>query len=161
LTNKNHPNFDLERSTKLLANYKADLVEKDYNYNWQNEYDKKYPMPSGDGSDMTYAQALAKQNLETAVSNINSTYTEILKDDKTDDKGKRIDSGKQGTYVKLNKDKSGKWLWYGYVNNKLPEDVQTWPMGTGGKPDPRMVNWLTNSQVMSVSGTTGSAGSLD
>jgi hypothetical protein len=31
---------------------------------------------------MTYAQALAKQNLETAVSNINSTYTEILKDDK-------------------------------------------------------------------------------
>jgi hypothetical protein len=34
-------------------------------------------------------------------------------------------------------------------------------MGTGGKPDPSMVNWLTNSQVMSVSGTTGSAGSLD
>jgi hypothetical protein len=107
-----------------------------------------------DGSSMTYAQGLAKHNLETAVSNINSTYTEILKDDKTDDKGKRIDSGKQGTYVKLNKDKSGKWLWYGYVNNKLPDeekDVQTWPMGTGGKPDPSMVNWLTNSQVMSVS----------
>jgi hypothetical protein len=37
---------------------------------------------------MTYAQALAKQNLETSVSNINSAYTEILKDDKTDDKGK-------------------------------------------------------------------------
>jgi hypothetical protein len=32
-------------------------------------------VPSG----MTYAQGLAKQNLETAVSNINSTYTEILK----------------------------------------------------------------------------------
>jgi hypothetical protein len=126
-------------------------VEKDYNYNWQNEYDKRYPKPSYSPSGMTYAQALAKQNLETAVSNINSTYTEILKDDKTDDKGKRIDSGKQGTYVKLNKDKSGKWLWYGYVNNKLPEDVQTWPMGTGGKPDPSMVNWLTNSQAMSVS----------
>jgi hypothetical protein len=116
----------------------------------------------GGSSGMTYAQRLAKQNLETAVSNINSTYTEVLKMDKTDDKEKRIDSGKQGTYVKLNKDKSGKWLWYGYVNSKLPEDdVQTWPMGTGGKPDPSMVNWLTNSQVMSVSGTTGSAGSLD
>ena len=150
LTNKNHPNFDLERSTKLLANYKADLVEKDYNRNWQIKYDARFP-PSDDSSGMTYAQRLAKQNLETSVSNINSAYTEILKDDKTDDKGKRIDSGKQGTYVKLNKDKSGKWLWYGYVNNKLPEDVQTWPMGTGGKPDPSMVNWLTNSQAMSVS----------
>jgi hypothetical protein len=149
LTDDEHKFFDLDRSKKLLANYKADLGKMAYDYHWQNEYDKKYPNPSGSG--MTYAQALAKQNLETAVSNINSTYTEILKDDKTDDKGKRIDSGKQGTYVKLNKDKSGKWLWYGYVNNKLPEDVQTWPMGTGGKPDPSMVNWLTNSQAMSVS----------
>ena len=149
LTDKSHPNFDLERSTKLLANYKADLEEKDFNYNWQINYDARFPKPSDSG--MTYAQRLAKQNFETLVSNINSTYTEVLKMDKTDDKEKRIDSGKQGTYVKLNKDKSGKWLWYGYVNNKLPEDVQTWPMGTGGKPNPSMVNWLTNSQVMSVS----------
>jgi hypothetical protein len=161
LTNKNHPNFDLERSTKLLANYKADLVEKDYNYNWQNEYDKRYPKPSYSPSGMTYAQGLAKQNLETAVSNVNSTYTEILKDDKGDDSniGKQIASNKQGTFVELSKDKSGNWLWHGYVNDKLTREK--WPMGTGGKPDPRMVNWLTNSQVMSVSGTTGSAGSLD
>jgi hypothetical protein len=162
LTDKSHPNFDLERSTKLLANYKADLVEKDYNYNWQNEYDKKYPKPSYSPSGMTYAQALAKQNLETAVSNVNSTYTEILKDDKGDDSniGKQIAApNKQGTFVELNKDKSGNWLWYGYINGKL--NGEKWPMGTGGKPDPKMVNWLTNSQVMSVSGTTGSAGSLD
>jgi hypothetical protein len=40
-------------------------------------------------------------------------------------KGKRIDSGnKQGTFVKLNKDKSGKWLWYGYVNDKLPKEYK-------------------------------------
>jgi hypothetical protein len=79
---------------------------------------------------------------------------------KADDNiGKQIASGKQGTFVELSKDKSGKWLWYGYVNDKLTREK--WPMGTGGKPDPRMVNWLTNSQVMSVSGTTGSAGSLD
>jgi hypothetical protein len=162
LTDKSHPNFDLERSTKLLANYKADLVEKDYNYNWQNEYDKKYPKPSYSPSGMTYAQALAKQNLETAVSNINSTYTEILKDDKGDDSdiGKQIAApNKQGTFVMLHRDKSGKWLWYGYINDKLTNEK--WPMGTGGKPDPKMVNWLTESQVMSVSGTTGSAGSLD
>ena len=160
LTDKNHPNFDLERSTKLLANYKADLVEKDYNYNWQNEYDKRYPKPGGSG--MTYAQRLTKQNLETAVSNINSTYTEILKDDKGDDSniGKQIAApNKQGTFVMLHRDKSGKWLWHGYINDKLTNEK--WPMGTGGKPDPKMVNWLTNSQVMSVSGTTGSAGSLD
>ena len=110
---------------------------------------------------MTYAQGLANQNLETAVSNINSTYTEILKMDKTDDKIKQIPGSKQGTFVKLYKNKSGEWLWYGYIDGELAKNQNPWPMGTGGKPDPSMVNWLTNSQVMSVSGTTGSTGSLD
>ena len=58
-------------------------------------------------------------------------------------------------------DKSGEWLWYGYIDGELAKNQNPWPMGTGGKPDPSMVNWLTNSQVMSVSGTTGSTGSLD
>ena len=164
LTNKNHPNFDLERSTKLLANYKADLEEKDYKYNWQIKYDARFSKQSSggsDGSSMTYAQGLANQNLETAVSNINSTYTEILKMDKTDDKIKQIPGSKQGTFVKLYKNKSGEWLWYGYIDGELAKNQNPWPMGTGGKPDPSMVNWLTNSQVISVSGTTGSTGSLD
>ena len=165
LTNENHPHFDLERSTKLLANYKADLEEKDYKYNWQIKYDARFSKRSsggsGGGSSMTYAQGLANQNLETAVSNINSTYTEILKMDKTDDKIKQIPGSKQGTFVKLYKNKSGEWLWYGYIDGELAKNQNPWPMGTGGKPDPSMVNWLTNSQVISVSGTTGSTGSLD
>ena len=161
LTDDEHTFFDLDRSKKLLADYKADLGKMAYDYHWQNEYDKKYPKPSGSGSGsgMTYAQGLAKQNLETSVSNINSAYTEILKKD-TSDIGKQIAApNKQGTFVMLHRDKSGNWLWYGYINDKLTKEK--WPMGTGGKPDPRMVNWLTNSQVMSVSGTAGSAGSLD
>jgi hypothetical protein len=152
LTDDEHTYFDLDRSKKLLANYKADLGRTAYDYHWQNEYDKRYPKPSGGGSGMTYAQALAKQNLETAVSNINSTYTEILKDDEGDDFdiGKKIAApNKQGTFVMLHKDESGKWLWYGHINGN--PTGEKWPMGTGGKPDPKMVNWLTNSQVMSVS----------
>jgi hypothetical protein len=82
LTDEDHKYFDFDRSKKLLANYKADLGKTAYDYHWQNEYDKKYPNPSYSPSGMTYAQALAKQNLETSVSNINSAYTEILKDDK-------------------------------------------------------------------------------
>jgi hypothetical protein len=47
LTDDEHGFFDFDRSKKLLANYKADLGKTAYDYHWQNEYDKKYPTPSG------------------------------------------------------------------------------------------------------------------
>jgi hypothetical protein len=108
LTDDEHKFFDLDRSKKLLANYKADLGKMAYDYHWQNEYDKKYPKPSG-LTDYQRSQADYKTKINEFLTPRRENYKNLKEND-------TIGSFGGGRSVKLKRvEDTGELFWQAYA----------------------------------------------
>jgi hypothetical protein len=108
LTDEDHTYFDFDRSKKLLANYKADLGKIAYDYHWQNEYDKKYPKPSG-LTDYQRSQADYKTKINEFLTPRRENYKNLKEND-------TIGSFGGGRSVKLKRvEDTGELFWQAYA----------------------------------------------
>jgi hypothetical protein len=137
LTDDEHKFFDLDRSKKLLADYKADLGKIAYDYHWQNEYDKKYPNPGDSGSLTDYQASVIARNKEE--NDFSTTIRKDFKDAGSHDSGNHIMALSQGPKVML-KQIDGVLTWEA-KNSQGDSTGPTWKYDPAGI-SPGMEKWL-------------------
>ena len=125
LTDDEHKFFDLDRSKKLLANYKADLGKMAYDYHWQNEYDKKYPKPGGI-TDYQRSQDDQKTRINEFLTPRRENYKNLKEND-------TIGSFGGGRSVVLKRDtNTGKLFWQAYAGQyPIAENFPYYPSEMG------------------------------